>query len=165
MTTLQTQFQALNQKTLDSNQDVAVLSLETTEQLMKFHIESTKTWLAESADHVRAVLGAAGPQEAQALRIKLAETLIAHALSHARSVSELAVEAKNKMTKLFEIQVTAWNEGLVSAVENPLSPASIDANAAIAVAKSSIASTTAAIGTRKGTLPKDAVEPEIPIAA
>jgi phasin family protein len=164
MTTLQTQFHALNQKALDSALDMTALSLDTTERLMKLHIESTKAWLDEAAGHLHAVLGAGDAQEVQALRDKVVEAFLERARSHARSVYELAIEAKGKMTQLFETRVTGWNEGLVSAIETVFSPVSSDASAAIAAAKSSVA-TTAAIGTRKGTLPEDAVEPAIPIAA
>jgi phasin family protein len=164
MTTLQAELHALNQKTLHLAQDIAALSLKTTERLMNLHTESTKAWLDEAADHLRAVLGAGDAQEVQVLRGKLVEAFVERALSQARSVYELAVEAKGKMAELFETQVTAWNHGLASAIETAFNPVSVDAEVAIAAAKSSVTTATAAIGTITAmpavALPAEAAETE-----
>jgi phasin family protein len=164
MTTLQAELHAANQKTLDSAQDIVALSLETTERLMKLHMESTKAWLDEAANHLHAVLGAGDAQEVQVLRGKLVEAFVERALSQAPSVYQLAVEAKGKMAELFETQVTALNEGLVSVIETAFNPVSVDAAVAIAAAKSSVATATAAIGTLTAmpavALPAEAAETE-----
>ena len=169
MTTLQAELHALNQKTLHLAQDIAALSLKTTERLMNLHTESTKAWLDEAADHLHAVLGVGDAQEVQVLRGKLVEAFVERALSQARGVYELAVEAKGKMAELFETQVTAWNEGLASAIETAFNPVSVDAEVAIAAAKSSVATATATIGTLTAmpavvALPAEAAETETPPA-
>jgi phasin family protein len=149
MATLQEQFSAFNEKALNSVLDFAALSFANTERLVDLQIESVKASLEETAEGFKALSSVRDPQELIAVRSKLVEASVERASSYARTVYELVAEAQADASQLVEAQVAAFNEGVISAVEqaSASSPSAPGANVAIAAVKSSVAATTAAVDT------------------
>jgi phasin family protein len=149
MATLQEQFSAFNEKALDSVLDFAALSFANTERLVDLQIESVKASVEETAESFKALSSIKDPQELLAVRSRLVEASVERASSYARTVYELVAEAQADASQLLEAQVAAFNEGVISAVEqaSTLPSAPAGANVAIAAVKSSVAATTAAVDT------------------
>jgi phasin family protein len=147
MTTLQEQFSALNERALQSALEFASISIENTERLVGFQIESAKASLEESAEHVRALTTVRDTQDLVTLRTKLVEASVERATDYVRTVYELAVEAQSRVSELVEAQVAAFNEGLVNAAETAAQSVPGGGEVALAAVKSSVAATNAAVDT------------------
>lgn len=149
MSSVPSQIAEFNQSVLQAAINFANLSVENAERLVHLQIESAKSAIEESAEHAKALTNVKDVQELAALRAKLTETSIEKAVSFSRSLYDLANEAQGKVSQLVEEQLTAFNENMVSAVENAAKNAPAGAEVAVAAVKSSVAATTAAVDSFK----------------
>lgn len=123
----------------------ARLSLDSSERLFKVQVEATRTALEENVKNARALAAVKDAQEAVALRQKLIESSVEQASSFSRSVFEIASQAQNELSKLYEERAIAFNKEVVANLDRFVKAAPAGADVAVAAVKSGVQATATAV--------------------
>ncbi|MBB5019156.1 phasin family protein [Chitinivorax tropicus] len=124
---------------------LAQLSLESNERISKLNLDTTKQSLEQFASNAKSLTSVKDLQEAVTLRNKLIEAASEQVLSYNRSVYEINSQALSELSKLMEERLTAFNKDLVSAIDKTAKSAPAGADVAVAALKSTVAATAAAV--------------------
>ncbi len=143
-TTLTEQFAEFNKTNVAQATKFAALSLENAEKLVKFNLAATKAAIAQSVEGAQAASSVKDVQDLLALRTKLAEAQVQHAMGYSRHLYELATEAQAGYSALAEEVFAVYTKGMASWVDKASKSAPAGSESAINAFKSTIAATTAA---------------------
>ena len=140
----QEQFADFNKANVDNAMKIASISLEKTERLMKLNLQSAKVALDNTVYGANAVAGIKDVQELLAVRAKLAEAGMQHAVGYSRGVYEVASQAQSDFSALAEQAWSAYTKGVAAWVEKATKNAPAGSDIAVTALKSTMAATTAA---------------------
>ena len=98
----QEQFAEFNKTNVAQATKFAALSLENAEKLVKFNLLATKAAIAQSVEGAQAASSVKDVQDLLALRTKLAEAQVQHAMGYSRHLYEIATEAQAGYSALAE---------------------------------------------------------------
>ena len=144
MTYAQEQFAEFNKTNVAQATKFAALSLESAEKLVKFNLAATKAAIAQSVEGAQAASAVKDVQDLLALRTKLAEAQVQHAMGYSRHLYEIATEAQAGYSALAEEMLSVYTKGMASWVDQASKSAPAGSESAINAFKSTIAATTAA---------------------
>ena len=140
----QEQFAEFNKTNVAQATKFAALSMESAEKFVKFNLAATKAALAQSVEGAQAVSSVKDVQDLLALRTKLAEAQVQHAMGYSRHLYEIATEAQAGYSALAEEMFAVYTKGMASWVDSAAKSAPAGSESAINAFKSTIAATTAA---------------------
>jgi phasin family protein len=138
------QFAEFNKTNVAQATKFAALSLENAEKLVKFNLAATKAAIAQSVEGAQAVSTVKDVQDLLALRTKLAEAQVQHAMGYSRHLYEIATEAQAGYSAFAEEVFAVYTKGMASWVDQASKSAPAGSESAINAFKSTIAATTAA---------------------
>jgi phasin family protein len=138
------QLKQFNQNSLDAASRAASIALTGAAQLAKLQLDAARSALQEGTGNSKALLAVSEPQEFVALRGQIAEAQIKSAVNLARNMYDIATQTQSEFAKFAELQFAAYNQALVSALDQASKHAP-GADAVIAGIKSSLAAGTAAV--------------------
>lgn len=138
------QIADISKANVDNAMRIASLSLEKAERLMKLNLQSAKVALEQGVYGANAVAGVKDFQELFAVRAKLAEAGVQHALGYSRGIYEVASEAQSDFSALAEQAWSAYTKNVAVWVEKATKNAPAGSDVAVTAFKSTVAATTAA---------------------
>jgi phasin family protein len=121
----------------------AALSMENAEKLVKFNLAATKAAIAQTVEGAHAASSVKDVQDLLALRTKLAEAQVQHAMGYSRHLYEIATEAQAGYSALAEEVIAVYTKGMATWVDKASKSAPAGSESAINAFKSTIAATTA----------------------
>ncbi len=113
----QEQFAEFNKTNVAQATKFAALSLENAEKLVKFNLAATKAAIAQSVEGAQAASSVKDVQDLLALRTKLAEAQVQHAMGYSRHLYEIATEAQAGYSALAEEVFAVYTKGMASWVD------------------------------------------------
>ena len=140
-------LKGLNRDSVEAALDFAQVSMESAERMMRLQLEAARTFVEEQAAIARDLADAKDAEAMMALRAPLAEKAVDRALGYSRNVYEVASQAQQRLGKLVEQRFAAYQQEMVTAMENMLKAAPGGSESAVAAVKSTLAATQAAIDT------------------
>jgi len=138
------QFADLNKSNVEQATRLAAIALENTEKLMKLNLATAKNAWAQSVESAQAVASVKDVQDLFALRAKLAETGVQHALAYSRNLYDLASQAQADYAAASEEVWSNYTKGVANWVETATKSAPAGSDVAVNAFKSTVAATTAA---------------------
>jgi phasin family protein len=138
------QFAELNKSNVEQATRLAAIALENTEKLMKLNLATAKNAWAQSVESAQAVAAVKDVQDLFALRAKLAEAGVQHALSYSRNLYDLASQAQADYAAASEEVWSNYTKGVANWVETATKSAPAGSDVAVNAFKSTVAATTAA---------------------
>jgi phasin family protein len=145
MTTVNEQFSDLNKSTVDTAVKFARVSVDSAEQLFALNMAATESSLDDAAKNMLAMATVKDVQELNALRAKLAESSLEHAMGYSRTVYQLATNAQAMYSSLVEERVASFQDSLVDGLDKVAKSAPAGSDIAVAAMKSNLAAATAAM--------------------
>jgi phasin family protein len=145
MQNVQEQLSELNRGNVETTLRFAKIYMSSAEKLLKLQLDAAKTALDENARNAKALMEAKDPQQALALRTKLAEASMESAMSFSRNVYEVASQTQQEITSLLEERLAEFNKSVAGSVDKAAKNAPAGADVAVAALKSTVAATTAAV--------------------
>ena len=145
MFNLPEQFNEFNTNNIEAALRFSKIFLDNTERLVKLQLDAAKQAVEDGAKNAKALSSVKDPQEALALRAKLAEAGIESALGYSRSVYEASSQAQSEIAQLFEERIAFANKGIAAAMDKAVKSAPAGTDVAFAAVKSTVAATTAAM--------------------
>ena len=140
----QEQFAEFNKTNVAQATKFAALSLENAEKLVKFNLMATKAAIAQSVEGAQAASSVKDVQDLLALRTKLAEAQVQHAMGYSRHLYEIATEAQAGYSALAEEAFNVYTKGMAAWVDKASKSAPAGSDVAVNAFKSTMAATTAA---------------------
>jgi phasin family protein len=138
------QFAELNKSNVEQATRLAAIALENAEKLMKLNLATAKNAWAQSVESAQAVASVKDVQDLFALRAKLAESGVQHALSYSRNLYDLASQAQADYAAASEEVWSNCTKGVANWVETATKSAPAGSDVAVNAFKSTVAATTAA---------------------
>ncbi|HJV06539.1 MAG TPA: phasin family protein [Chromobacteriaceae bacterium] len=123
----------------------AQISLDGTERLFKFNLDSAKQSLEENVQAAKDLAAATDPQDAFNQLNKLASRSIDKAVANSRGVYEILSTTQTELAKLAEENLGTFNKSLISAIETAAKSSPSGSDAALNAVKTSIAAAAAAV--------------------
>lgn len=133
------QFAAANKAAIDSLLTFANASLAGAERLAALNLNAARTFFADSADNVGALLAVKDAQGLFALQSTLTGPAVEKAIAYSRSVYEIVDESSNGLTKIVESQTAELKKNFSAAVEQSLKNAPTGSESVVAAIKSALA--------------------------
>jgi phasin family protein len=134
----------LNKTNVEQATRLAAIALENTEKLMKLNLATARNAWAQSVESAQAIAAVRDVQDLFALRAKLAETSVQHALAYSRNLYDLASQAQADYASASEEVWSNYTKGVATWVENATKSAPAGSDVAVNAFKSTVAATTAA---------------------
>lgn len=132
------QFAAANKASVDSLLTFANTFLASTERLAALNLNTARSFFADSADNVGALLAVKDVQGLVALQTKLAKPAIEKAMAYSRGVYEIVSESSSGLTQMVEGQSAELKKNFTSAIEQSLKNAPAGSEAVVAAVKSAL---------------------------
>ena len=138
------QFADFNKVNVANATKLAALSMQSAEKLFKLNLNAAKIALQQSVESAQAVASVKDVQDLFALRAKLAEVGVQHALSYSRNLYDLASQAQADYAAASEDVWSNYTKGVANWVETASKSAPAGSDVAVNAFKSTVAATTAA---------------------
>lgn len=142
---VQDQLSEMNKGSVETTLRFAKIYMSSAEKLLKLQLDAAKTALEENARNARTLMEVKDPQQAVAVRTKLAEASMESAMSFSRNVYEVASQTQQEITALLEERLSDFNKSVTGSVDKAAKNAPAGADVAVAALKSTMAATTAAV--------------------
>lgn len=136
---------ALNQATVETALSFAKVSMETAEKLMRMQLDAAKSFVAEQSETAKSLAQATDPEAMLALRARITERSVEHALGYTRGVYEVAAQSQQQFTALIEQRMAAFQQEMSAAMGNALNSAPPGSETAVAAIKSTMAAAQSAM--------------------
>lgn len=133
------QFAAVNQAAIESLLTVANTSLATAERLAALNLNTARSFVADGASAVAALLAVKDVQGFVSLQQQLAKPAVEKAIAYSRSVYEIASESINALGQIAEGQSIELKKTFSNAVEQSLKSAPAGSETVVAAVKSALA--------------------------
>ncbi|WP_374336270.1 phasin family protein [Leeia sp.] len=138
-------LKAFSLKQLESALQLAQISLQSTEQLIRLQLDVAKSTLESQAQKVQAATELKTPEQLAQYNKDSIKAGLESVLSYSNSLYELASQTQNELGKLGESQLTALNKDIISTLDQTAKHAPAGSETAVAVAKQTVQATAAAI--------------------
>ena len=135
------QLLAAQKANLETLRDLTTKAFESVERLVDLHMAVTKAALAESTQHLQAMLSAKDAQELLALQANMFQPLAEKTAAYNRHLYDIAAGASADLGKAVEAKVAESQAQLSSLVENTAQNAPAGSETAVAMMKSAVAAT------------------------
>jgi phasin family protein len=117
------------------------------EKMIDLQLKAAKASMAQSAEHLKALVSAKDVQELVKVQSAYAMPSMETAVSYANSVYGIMTETGNAFAKMMEAQISSNNEKVVSAVEEFSKSAPAGSEGGVALVKSALTAANAAYET------------------
>jgi len=138
------QFADLNKSNVERATRLAAIALENTQKLVNLNLATARDAWAQSVESVQAVSTVKDVQDLFALRTKLAESGVQHALAYSRNLYDLASQAQADYAAASEEVWSNYTKSMATWVEKATQSAPAGSDVAVNAFKSTVAATTAA---------------------
>lgn len=151
------QFSATNQASLQALQGFTAQAFAGVEKLVELNMAATKSVMADSMSHMKAVLGAKDAQELMALQSAMVKPLTDKSAAYAEQVKSIVTDSSAELTKAVEAKTAEAQKAFGGLVENLAKNAPAGSESAVAAFKNALTSGQDAIKSAQ-TQAKKAVE-------
>ena len=151
------QFIAMNKANLQAIEGLASQAFAGVEKLAELNMTASKALLGESFSHVKAALGAKGPQEFLALQSGVIKPLAEKSAAYAKHVQTIVTDSGAEFTKAVEAKTAEAQKAFSGVVETLAKNAPAGTESAVAAFKSALTAGQTAIESAQ-TSAKKAVE-------
>ncbi len=141
------QFAAANKAAVDSLLSVANTALTAAERVAALNLETARNTLGESTAAAKTIFGATDAQSALAAQQALVQPAIEKSVAYSKSLYEIATDAKNEVSKLFEAQVAEFQKTSTDLVNLALKNAPAGSETIVKAMQDAIEKANAAFGT------------------
>lgn len=141
------QFAAANKAAVDSLLTVANTSLASAERLAALNLNTARSFLADSAASVSALLAVKDPQGLMALQAAIAKPALEKTMAYSRSVYEILSQSSTGLSQIVEGQTAELKKNFSAVVNQSLSNAPAGSEAVVAAVKTAIAAADSAYDT------------------
>ncbi len=145
MNTMNEQFSVMNKSTVDAAVKFARVSMDSTEQLVAFQLNATKSVLDAAAKNLMAIAAVKDVQELNTLRSSFAEASMEQATAYSKNVYDLATSTQAKYSSLVEDGVSDFQTTLAEGLDKVAKTAPAGSDVAVATLKSNLAAANAAM--------------------
>ena len=132
------QFAAANEANVAAALSLANSAFANAERLTTLNLNTARAAFDDSVAGVKALLAAKDPQELVALQSTLAQPLVEKSVAYARSIYEIASQAREEVAKLVDGQVAELNKSLAAALEKAAKSAPAGSEVALAAVQTAI---------------------------
>ncbi|WP_028534194.1 phasin family protein [Paludibacterium yongneupense] len=139
------QFSKLSANGFESALRFAQIALDSTERVVKLHLELSKQSLEDNVKAARELAGASDPQEAFSRLNKLTTQSLEKVVSNSRNLYDIVSQTQSQLTKLTEENLGSLNKTFLSNIETLGQNAPAGTDAAVNAFKSGIAAAAAAV--------------------
>jgi len=138
MNTTAAQFIETNKANLKALESITTQAFAGVEKLVELNLAASKSVVAESMNHVKAVLGAKDAQEVIALNSALVKPLTDKSASYAEQVKTIVTDSSAELTKTVEAKTAEIKKAFSGAVESLAKNAPAGSETAVAAFKNAI---------------------------
>lgn len=141
------QFAAANKAVVDSLLTVANTSLASAERLAALNLNTARSFLADSAAGISALLAIKDPQGLLALQTSIAKPALEKTVAYSRSVYEILSQSSTGLSQIVEGQAVEMKKNFSAAIDQSLANAPAGSEAVVAAVKTAIAAADSAYDT------------------
>ena len=131
-------FIETNKANLQALEGITSQAFAGVEKLVELNLAASKTVLAESMSHAKAVLGAKDAQEVLALQSALVKPLTDKSAAYAEQVKTIVTDSSAELKKAVEAKTAEAQKAITGAVENLVKNAPAGSEAAVAAFKNAM---------------------------
>jgi phasin family protein len=139
------QINEISKTNVETALKFAKISMDSAEKLVKLQIEAARAAMEENAKNAKALAETQDLQAANALRMKLAESGVAHAMAYAKSVYEVTTQTQGELSRLIEERMQTMTKGMSGAFDQATANAPPGADFAVNALRSAMAASQAAM--------------------
>lgn len=140
-------FAAANKAAVESLLSVANTALNAAERVAALNIETARVTLGDSSAAAKSLLGAKDAQSAIAVQQSLVQPAIEKSVAYSKSLYDIANEAKNEVSKLFEAQVAEFQKSSSDLLNQALKNAPAGSESIVKAMQDAVEKANAAFGT------------------
>ena len=144
MSAIPEQVSALNASTLDAAVQLARISLDTTERLIKLGIDASREAANEAAKISQPSGEVTSLQDILTAQSKTAEGGVEKVVTLSKAFYEVAQQAQQEFTSVLEAKMAEFNKAFTASLDQALKSAPAGSEAAVAALKSTVAASVAA---------------------
>lgn len=134
------QFSATNKANLQALAGFTTQAFAGVEKLVELNLAATKSAVAESMNHVKAILGAKDAQEVMALQSAMVKPLTDKSAAYAEQVKSIVTDSSAELTKTVEAKTAEAQKAFGNLVENLAKSAPAGSESAVAAFKNALTS-------------------------
>ena len=148
------QFIEANKANLKELENITNQAFASIEKLVELNMAASKSALAESMSHTKALLGAKDAQELIALQSALVEPLKEKSAAYAQELKTIITDSSATLKKALEAKTVEAQKAFAGAVENLTKNAPAGSEAAVAAFKSALTAGQNAVESAQGQVEK-----------
>ncbi|MEK6592300.1 MAG: phasin family protein [Pseudomonadota bacterium] len=141
------QISAANQAAVETAMQLAQISMQNAERLVRLQLDAAKGMLADNLKNAQALTEVKDPQQLAALRAKALESGVEQMTAYSRSIYDLAAKTQAEFGKIMESRIAAFSHEVTQLVDEAAKSAPAGSAPAIAAMKQALATTNAMIET------------------
>ena len=138
MNTTAAQFIETNKANLKALESITSQAFAGVEKLVELNLATSKSAVAESMSHVKAILGAKDAQEVIALQTALVKPLADKSAAYAENVKTIVTDSSTELTKTVEAKTAEAQKAFTGVVENLAKNAPAGSESAVAAFKNAL---------------------------